>query len=102
MICDFEVLWCLYQKLDVDLAYIILNRIANYEPKRPSPLLYGMHLSHIIVKLVGSVRNEPSTGLGHTDVINKTTLGRMNYVKKNGAWLTKDARATIHQYKGSL
>jgi hypothetical protein len=89
---DLFIIWCILNKVKLDLAFYIGWHMDTCVKKKNGALPYGLHITIILNHFGVNVSGEKETRkMIQTDVYGETTMKQMKFEFKNSTWAKKDA-----------
>jgi hypothetical protein len=89
---DLFILWCILNKVKLDLAFYIGWHIDTCVKKKNGAFLYGLHITTILNHFGVDLNGEKETrDVSHKDVYGETTMRQMRYEFKDNTWVKKNA-----------
>uniref|UniRef100_A0A2N9H1R8 Putative plant transposon protein domain-containing protein n=1 Tax=Fagus sylvatica TaxID=28930 RepID=A0A2N9H1R8_FAGSY len=89
---DLFILWCILNKVKLDLAFYIGWHMDTCVKKKNGALPYGLHITTILNHFGVDVSGEKETrNVIQKDVYGETTMRQMRYEFKDNTWVKKDA-----------
>uniref|UniRef100_A0A2N9G3I0 Uncharacterized protein n=1 Tax=Fagus sylvatica TaxID=28930 RepID=A0A2N9G3I0_FAGSY len=90
---DLFIIWCILNKVKLDLVFYIGWHMDTCVKKKNGVLLYGLHITIILNHFGVNVSGEKETRKAvPTDVYGETTMKQMKFEFKNNTWVKKGAR----------
>jgi hypothetical protein len=88
---DLFLIWCILNKVKLDLAFYIAWHMDSCVKKKNGALPYGLHITSILEHFEVNVSGERETRkVSPTDVYGVTTMKQMRYCLKDSIWVKKD------------
>ena len=88
---DLFIIWCILNKIKLDLAFHIGWHMDACVKKKNGALLYGFHTTTILNHFGVNVSGEKETRKAiPIDVYGETTMKQMKFEFKNNTWVKKD------------
>jgi hypothetical protein len=89
---DLFLIWCILNKVKLDLAFYIAWHMDTCVKKKNAALPYGLHITSILEKFEINLSGERETRkVLPLDVYGITTMKKMRYSLKENIWVKKDA-----------
>ena len=89
---DLFIMWCILNKVKLDLAFYIGWHMDTCVKKKNGALPYGLHITTILIHFGVDVSGEKETwNVIQKDVYGETTMRQMKYEFKDNTWVKKDA-----------
>ena len=89
---DLFVIWCILNKVKLDLAFYIRWHMDTCVKKKNGALPYGLQITTILEHFGVDFSGEKETRKAiQTDVYGETTMKQMKFEFKNNIWVKKDA-----------
>uniref|UniRef100_A0A2N9FQ98 Uncharacterized protein n=1 Tax=Fagus sylvatica TaxID=28930 RepID=A0A2N9FQ98_FAGSY len=88
---DAFIIWCILNKVKLDLAFYVGWHMDACVKKKNGALPYGLHITTILNHFGVNVSGEKETRNAiPTDFYGKTTMKQMKFEFKNNTWIKKD------------
>uniref|UniRef100_A0A2N9HGC0 Uncharacterized protein n=1 Tax=Fagus sylvatica TaxID=28930 RepID=A0A2N9HGC0_FAGSY len=89
---DAFIIWCILNKVKLDLAFYVGWHMDTCVKKKNGALPYGLHITTILNHFKVNVSGEKETRNAiPTDFYGETTMKQMKYEFNNNTWVKKDA-----------
>jgi hypothetical protein len=89
---DLFLIWCILNKVKLDLAFYIAWHMDTCVKKKNVALPYGLHITSILEKFEINLSGERETSkVLPSNVYGTTTTKQMRYILKENIWVKKDA-----------
>uniref|UniRef100_A0A2N9F226 Uncharacterized protein n=1 Tax=Fagus sylvatica TaxID=28930 RepID=A0A2N9F226_FAGSY len=89
---DLFILWCILNKVKLDLAFYIGWHMDTCVKKKNGALPYGLQITTILNHFGVDLSGEKETrDVSHKDVYGETTMRQMRYEFKDDTWVKKNA-----------
>uniref|UniRef100_A0A2N9GBK7 Putative plant transposon protein domain-containing protein n=1 Tax=Fagus sylvatica TaxID=28930 RepID=A0A2N9GBK7_FAGSY len=89
---DLFILWCILNKVKLDLAFYIGWHMDTCVKKKNGALPYGLQITTILHHFGVDLSGEKETrDVSHKDVYGETTMRQMRYEFKDDTWVKKNA-----------
>jgi hypothetical protein len=89
---DAFIIWCILNKVKLDLAFYVGWHMDTCVKKKNGALPYGLHITTILNHFKVNVSGEKKTRNAiPTDFYGETTMKLMKYEFNNNTWVKKDA-----------
>jgi hypothetical protein len=89
---DLFILWCILNKVKLDLAFYIGWHMDTCVKKKNGALPYGVQITTILNHFGVDLSGEKETrDVSHKDVYGETTMRQMRYEFKDDTWVKKNA-----------
>ena len=88
---DAFIIWCILNKVKLDLAFYIGWHMETCVKKKNGALPYGLHITTILTHFGVDFSGEKETrDVTHTDVYGETTMKQMRYEAVDDTWVKKN------------
>jgi hypothetical protein len=95
---DLFIIWCILNKVKLDLAFYIGWHMDTCVKKKNGALPYGLHITTILNHFRVNVSGEKETRKAiQTDVYGEITMKQMKFEFKNNTWVKKDAHRVVEE-----
>jgi hypothetical protein len=89
---DLFLIWCILNKVKLDLAFYIAWHMDSCVKKKNVAFPYGLHITSILEKFEINLSGERETrNIIPSDLYGITTMKQMRYSLKENIWVKKDA-----------